>query len=74
MRWPGAGTRSPEQRHDVARQETGEPYTAARREVIKNYQEAGAWTSLAARCDQPPALHFRPGESSGYTLAEAAGW
>ena len=125
------GTMSPDKIRAAARKrmaETGEPYTAARREVIKNYQEAGAgpepprpparggsqsttaawtgspcgwthegggpdagawrstrpccgsgwlisiWTSLAARCDQPPALHFRPGEPSGYTLAEAAGW
>jgi hypothetical protein len=105
--------------------ETGEPYAAARREVIKNYQETGAgapssttkwfaisyndmgpvslwtdrllgggpgrgawsstrpscgfgwlisiWTSLAARCDRPPALIIRPGERSGFTPVEAAG-
>jgi hypothetical protein len=31
--------------------ETGEPYATARREVIKNYQEAGAGTGAAVSSD-----------------------
>ena len=42
--------------------------------VLRVRMAISIWTSLAARCDRPPALITGPGERSGYTPAEAAGW
>jgi hypothetical protein len=51
--------------------ETGEPYAAARREVIKNHQETGPGApSSSAKWF---AISYRPGERSEFTPAEAGG-
>jgi hypothetical protein len=53
--------------------QAGEPYTAARREVIKNYQQAGAAASSSSAVVRYQLQRYGPGLPTGEQAALGAG-